>query len=782
MEQNQALKYIKQYHIVKSTLEKIEETQASYDVKLEDDNKFKDILITLNSYKEMIGGIEIYSNVSFDAFFNNLEKEYKNNHKNNTVEDPTSSNYTTYLREVLGESLKRVVDAFETKVKENKDFFNITLQVSHGQSYVDQVSKYLLSCAEILALKSKLEELSKNFNDGGEKQQLEEKINNLNEKLKNAQTIDDIVSTLSNIPEEIKGILEDLKVNNSNSDINDKIDELREMIAKMEMGSVISDETNKASNKKSISVGKTVGITVGSVLAAGAIGVGVTAGIYEYQEHKENLFETDKNELGYILFNYLNGDNSLPENFKDRVEEFRGKYAGTKFAREANDSANLYLSLYSKLANPNKIESNSDLIKTEELAIFSGGYDELVIKLNDYLRDGGLTSDEKDYLIGTKKDNAPEYTGGMLGEFANKYEGTTLDILLPALKSSYIHMVETDYNLYQTNRGKLLLNTYIDYKTAIDEKIKSCLDGGLEDSEIEDINNKLNAFKTQFEGTELEENVGTDIKYYNYIIGEFDRLYDIESKYNGLEEYKSYKESLLGLLNDFGFTDINDLDAFVEAINDGMTAKQNLDNLLTEYNYENFDALKSDIADLNSLLSAYNCDSIDDLEALISAGTGGETNDVLDELLNQYNFKDVDALKGYIDTAKDILGELDNLFAKYENINSVEDIENFINEANAADAELQSLLTLFKVGTIEELKVKFENYEKTKTNLENQIEDLKEKDNVKASNSILTIYEYLTGESTTNIDEAIRVLNERLGITVTNPSTGLGNHVNQRGE
>ena len=61
------------------------------------------------------------------------------------------------------------------------------------------------------------------------------------------------------------------------------------------------------------------------------------------------------------------------------------------------------------------------------------------------------------------------------------------------------------------------------------------------------------------------------------------------------------------------------------------------------------------------------------------------------------------------------------------------------------------------------------------TDLESQIETL----TVDSAELILTIYEYMTGEKTADISKAMELVSTQLGITVTNPSTGLEGNVKQ---
>ena len=764
MEQNQVLKNIKNYHIAKSFVNNDDI------IKYKDNDKFESFYGTLERYVKNFGNIEIYSGTSFDSLFEQKENDYLQSSNVSQV-SPFSDTYIDYVKHVFGKELNSVCDIIGKTLDANKT--NLQLKVNKGKSNVQVVVENYVSLAAALDLVTELDRVKSQIGDkDNEIGRLNQKLDEISEQLETSKKIDDILSAFGGL----KGTVESAVNGSSNaataaalSDEDKKL--LRNVLKKLEKleNGEISVKVNNQSNadaRKSGRKARVIGGIASAIAGAAAIGA-----IWHVSEVRENKFEADVAALESELYAYLLGRNYNfnVDEYDKKLSDFVSKYKGTRFYEEAVDKELNYL-LLARIDLSKTDVSEIIGVSKEEIEDYNDDYYYIYRMINDAFKDNGLTDGERNLFIGTTDADGNVVTEGEIDKFAKKYEESDLKVLLPSDKETLTTIVENYYTISQNSQYKELLNGYVKDKQVIDACIKGYIaDGNVTEDDLALMDTQYTDFEKAYKDTLLSESVKTDIAYYKNIVENF-------KKYNDYQDLSDKNAKIDDLLKSYGFNGLEDYENFKAAIDGAMRAKSDLDSLLKKYEVENIDSFKNAIDsaisaqnELNNLLKKYNVETIDELEALIKTDSDAKSD--LDDFVASYGYEDVESFKNAIKEAFAAKESLDKIL-KDNGFEDVDELTTFINNAEQAEQDLNNLLEKYEdVNDLEDLKNYIEEILK-KTNGQPET-------NSEAAELIFDIYEYLTGEKTTDLELAMQTVSGRLGITQTTPSNGVQDNVMQ---
>lgn len=728
MEQNEVVKRIREYHIIRDTL------KEKSVVRLAGDPNVSSLLAVLSSHVEFFGKMRMSNVESFDQFFSRLEKNYLATSTHAKIK-PSETAYTHYIKDVLGKSGLAQVTAVANDPDNTARIRALRLDL--GKEVREPNSIILVrdikSYSVVSGLRGNLTEAIRKNAD------LEAELEKVRGILKltkeNAKTKEDV---LAEIDKTEQAILLSIVETAAQSDYlaraiakstGKKINEVRDLVI---AASGASAKRDAATQKQIADMHKRLG-----GLYAGIGGVSKSlGGVHRRIGGLEDSMTSAHEKLDEI---------STKLDKKSRGSTFWKVAAGAGGGLAVGVGVTaLIAALMGSGKAPAVVPGTTD---SSDAALIESAYveymdtvDEMGLMFQNKILDGDYTEEDK-----------AEFESSV-DAFVSKYVGTRFETesaedakTFKSISNSVAEMSEekrvavANYTILLSdfNAVKATLDTY---KTQNADLIKS--NQALQTS-IDNLTIKIG---------ELQNEI---IKLQG-IIASTDNAKTIQELQTKIEAYKKQ---------------VADLEKEVQKVTDENTALKGENDALKTENATlkgQVDTLTKENEQLKSDLKKAN----DDLSA--AQKTIADLNKAKDELQAKYD-------AGVI-TEK----ELREKIAELEK--SEKELKTQVDNLTKQVADLNTKLA-DEIKKYNELLDKYKKLDGDKTALANslaeaqkriaELESQIETTTVETAELILTIYEYMTGESTADISKAMDLVSSQLGITVTNPSTGLEGNVKQ---
>lgn len=725
MEQNDVVKRIREYHIIKGIMK--EDSVR----KVADDSNMSSLISAYNSYVDFFGKMRISSNETFDQLFSRLEKVYLIDDSHKKVK--TSENaYIQYLKDVLGKGgLKQVTEAVNEP--DNLDRIR-AFRLDVGKE-VRETNSVIL--ARDVKLYSVVAGLRGNLTSTQRKnKELEVELDKVRGILgltkENAKTKEDVFAKIDEVQTEIlKEIVE----------ITSQSDYLAKAIAKS-TGRKINEVRDMVINASGASARRDA-ITQGKIDDLHNEMASLTANVYGSEAKiRSDIAGIDAK---------LNGIDGKLDQISDATNKnskslARWKRAGliASGALAGAGATMLAMSLLGSNNVPPQQQPTDPDIKEpgySEYVEYVESFNQLSEILNGLVMDGDFSEEEKNSFI-------DESLRGFKEKYANSVfaEGSQSDAQRLETLANSIYGMSSEK---QEALGKALtLDKELTASKASLETYKNT------NAELLNKNSELSASVQNL--TNKIDELEAKIKELGEIIANTDNAKTIQELQAKIEGYENQVAELKGQVQT-----LTGEKAQLETENENLKTEKaqlqaEVDNLKTENTQlaQDLNKAKSDLSTAQNTISALTAEK-NELQAKYDAGQITETE--LREKIQKLEASEA------------------SLKAQVENL--TEQIANLNRELNAKIAEYNELVERY--NDLEGYKITLSSELETARNqiasLENQLENL----TVDSAELIFNIYEYLTGEQTSDIETAMRYVSKTLGITTIAPSTGVEGNVKQ---
>lgn len=489
MKQNEVIKRIREYHIIKSIM-------GSDSVKrliAKKDPKVAGVLAVYDSYTEFFGGIRIDSTEDFDRFFRRLENNYLAGGK--TKVSPTEEGYQEYLRSVLGtaniDKLTTIMSEPDTQKRIVGLFREVGGKTRESNAVV--VAKSVKEYSVVSGLRGNLTEAQRHGRD------VESELEKVRLVLKLTKdktlTIDQIMAALTAQESRIIAAITAAAAGNErliramDRTTGRKLDQIYSATGRLEAGvSGLAESVERVEGKvddistKLDKKSKSTAITTGIVSGVGgiALGAGVMALVFSLLSGNPatqtptvvgneayDAYIASAVQLDESVYSKLS-DGSFSEEDKKavlaEVEAFIAQYATGDFKDESEAKAKTIKAMAEYLFN---------MEDTEEIKAFLTASQSLSSSIHGKIFDqDGLTADDKTAIIEE------------IDKYEDKYVSTIYKDASAAVAQNYEAMVNglfasgtslTAYNGYKADYIALstTLQEYATNPATLDEQAKN---------------------------------------------------------------------------------------------------------------------------------------------------------------------------------------------------------------------------------------------------------------------------------------------------------------------
>lgn len=724
MEQNDVVKRIREYHIIKGIMK--EDSVRN----ITDDSNMSSLISAYNSYVDFFGKMRVSNTETFDQFFSRLEKVYLADSNHRKVK--TSENaYIQYLKDVLGKNgLKQVEEV--ANEPDNLDRIR-AFRLDVGKEVRETNSVILARDVKLYSVVSGLRgNLTAVTRKNGN---LEAELKKVRDILKltkeNAKTKEDVVAELDKLQTEI---LKEIVETASQSDYlakaiakssGRKINEVRDMII----------ATSGASAKRDA-------ITQGKLDDLHNEMISLSANVYG----GEARIRSDISGLDAKV-DEVNGkvdqiSNTINKNSKSMAFWKKAGLIAGGFAGGVGVTALVASMLGSgNTPAPQPTPDNSNIDNSAYVEVgYLESFNHLNELLNGYVMDGDFSDEEK-----TKFQSD-------IDKFVKKYENSSLAEGSKNDAQKLKELADSIYSMSDDKKeaiGKIAtLDTKLTQANASLETYKNT------NAELLNKNSELSA-SVQNLTVKIGE-LEAKIKELGEIIANTDNAKTIQELQAKIEGYENQVAELNGQVERL----TGEKSQLETEKGQLQTEKAQLESQVNNLTAENARLEQSLNNANNELRTAQNTISTitaekNELQARYDAGqiTQQELNTKIQQLEdNEASLKtQVESLTRQI---ADLNNKLNSKIAEYNTL-----VENYNNLSGEKTAIAEQLV---------EAQNKI-------ANLESQLENL----TVNSAELIFNIYEYLTGEQTSDIETAMKYVSKTLGITTIAPSTGAEGNVKQ---
>ena len=757
MEQNEVVKRIREYHIIRDML------KEKSVVRLAGDPNVSSLLAVLSSHVEFFGKMRMSAIETFDQFFSRLEKNYLATSGHTKIK-PEEKAYTHYIKDVLGKSGLAQVTIVAND-PDNAPRIR-ALRLDLGKEVREPNSIIL---ARDIKLYSVVSGIRGNLTEAIRKNaDLEAELEKVRGILKltqeNAKTKEEVLAEIDKVE---KAILLSIVETAAKSDYlakaiakstGKKINEVRDLVI------AASDDSAKrdAKTQKEIaSLHRRLG-----GLYAGLAGVSRSlGGVHRRMDGLEDSMISAHTKLDGLGASMVSAHTKLDEISTKLDRKSRGA-AFWKFAAGLGVGLGLgagAVALVNSLISsggdaPAVVPGTTDTTDASEIQSayveYMDAVDEMGLMLQNMILDGDFSEDEKATFDGSIDAFASKYVGTKFEadsiEDANTFrsisdsvagmsEEKRVAVANYTILLSDINSVNTTLETYKVQNADLIkanqgLQSSIDNLTtkigSLEEeiiKLQELIANNDDDKTIQALQAKIAAYEKQV--ADLDKEV-------QRVTGENTALKGENTALKGENDALSSENT---------------------ALKGQVTALKGQVTTLTGENTQLKSDLKKaneDLAEAQKTISNLNKAKAD-LQAKYDAGVITE-KELREEIAKLE--KSEKELKTKVDKLTKDIGDLNTKLTdainKYNKL--LEDYEKLQGDKSGVDKALADA-------------------QKTISDLQSQIETT----TVETAELIFTIYEYMTGESTTDIAKAMDLVSKQLGITVTNPSTGLEGNVKQ---
>ncbi len=732
MEQNEVVKRIREYHIIRDIM------KEKSVIRLAGDPNMSGLLAAFNSYVEFFGRMRMSNVESFDQFFSRLEKNYLATSTHAKIK-PNETAYIQYIKDILGKSglaqITTVANDPDNTARIRALRLDVGKEVRETNSII--LARDIKLYSVVSGLRGNLTEVIRK--NGDLEAELEKVRGILKLTKENAKTKEEV---LAEIDASEEAILASVVANAAESDYlskaiakstGKKINEVRDLII---AASGASRTRDVESQKRIAAMSKRLG-----GLYAGIGGVSKSlGGVHRKLNKIDNSMTSAHTKLDGLESSMASVHTKLDE-ISARVDRKSRGATFWKVAAGFGGGVGVTALVAALIASggdgssviPGNVDT-SDAAQVESAYVeFVDSVNEIGVVLQNMLLDGDYTKEEQTSFEAAVDSFVAKFAG-------TKFEGESAENAntFKSLSSSIAGMSE-DKRLAIANYAALLVDfnavntTLENYKTQNADLIKS--NDGLKAS-IDALTAKVGDLQNEI--IKLQEVIATT-----------DNVKTIQELQAKVEAYENR---------------IAELEAEVQRVtgeNTTLTAANNMlqtqVETLTAENQKlsgELEQAKADLATAQKSVADLTKEK-EELQAKYDAGviTEKELRDriaALEKSESELKTQVENLTKQVADLNKQLADEINKYNTLLENYNKID------GEKTALAAELKKAQ--------DEI-----------ASLKSQIESL----TVDSAELILTIYEYMTGESTTDISKAMDLVSTQLGITVTNPSTGLEGNVKQ---
>lgn len=742
MEQNEVVKRIREYHIIRDTL------KEKSVVRLAGDPNVSSLLAVLSSHVEFFGKMRMSNVESFDQFFSRLEKNYLATSTHAKIK-PEETAYTQYIKDVLGKSGLAQVTAVANDPDNTARIRALRLDL--GKEVREPNSIILVRDIKSYSVVSGLRgNLTETIRKNGDLEAELEKVRGILKLTKeNAKTKEEV---LAEIEKTEQAILLSIVETAAQSDYlakaiakstGKKINEVRDLVI---AASGASAKRDAATQKQIADMRKRLG-----GLYAGIGGVSKSlGGVHRKLNGISSSIVSTNTKLDGIESSMVSAHSKLDEISTKLDKKSRGSTfwkvaagAGGGLAVGVGVTALIAALMSSGKAPvvvPGTMDSSDATLMESAYVEYMDTVDEMGLMFQNKILDGDYTEEDK-----------AEFESSV-DAFVSKYVGTRFETesaedakTFKSISNSVAEMSEekrvavANYTILLSdfNAVKATLDTY---KTQNADLLKS---NAALSASVDALTVKVGDLKKEI------------IKIQG-IIASTDNAKTIQELQAKIEAYKQQVATLEAEVQK-----VTGENTTLKGENDALktenaTIKGQVDSLTKEN-----EQLKSDLKKANDDLSAAQKTIADlnkakaDLQAKYDAGVITEKQ-LRDEIAKLEK------------SEKELKTQVDNLTKQVADLNTklAEEIKKY-----------NALLEQYKKldGDKTALANSLADAQKRIAELESQIETT----TIETAELIFTIYEYMTGERTTDISKAMDLVSSQLGITVTNPSTGLEGNVKQ---
>ncbi len=746
MEQNEVVKRIREYHIIRDVLkEKSVERIAS-------DPNMSSLIATFSSYVEFFGKIRMSNVESFDQFFSRLERNYLASAGHEKIK-PQDSAYIQYVKDILGKSGLTQVTEVANDPDNTARIRSFRTQVGREVRETNTVilARDIKMYSVVSGLRGNVTEaIRKNHNLEAELAEVRRILNITKE---SAKTREEVLAEMERMEE---AILLSIVENAAESDYlakaiakstGRKINEVRDLVI---AASGASAKRDAATQRKIEDLHTTVSgltATIGGV-GAGMAGVSKSlGGVHRKLNGMSKSMGSAHAKLDGLDASMGSAHTKLDEisSKVDRLSKNKTFWkvaagAGVGFGAGVGITA-LIASLMGSGGGAVVTPGTTDATQIESAYVeYMDSYDNVALILQNMLLDGDYTKDERASFEGSVDEFVAKYAGtkfetesvedaAMLKNFSTAVEGMSEEkrvaVANYALLLTDITAVNATLETYKTQNAELIQSNK-DLKASVD-----ALTAKIGDLEAQII--------------KLQEVIATT--------DNAKTIQELQAKIEAYEkQVKGLNDEVATLTGEN--TQLKGENTSLKAEN--ATLKGQVDNLTAENTQ-----LKADIQKANGDLAAAQqtiatlTQEKADLQAKYDAGV--ITQKELQEKVAALE-KSEKELKAQVESLTTQVTELNQkLSAEIAKYNAL------VEKYNALEGEKNNVASSLAAA------------QERIAELEAQIDSL----TVDAAELIFTVYEYMTGVPTNDIEEAMKVVSSQLGITVTNPSTGLEGNVKQ---
>lgn len=724
MEQNDVVKRIREYHIIKGIMK--EKSVQS----IADDSNMSSLISAYNSYVDFFGKMRISSNETFDQLFSRLEKVYLVDDSHKKVK--TSENaYIQYLKDVLGKSgLKQVTEAVNEP--DNLDRIR-AFRLDVGKEVRETNSVILARDVKLYSVVSGLRgNLTAVTRKNGDLEAELEKVRGILKLTKeNAKTKEDVIAELDKVQTEI---LKEIVENASQSDYlakaiakstGRKINEVRDMVMNASTASARRDAKTqgKIDDLHNEMISLTANVYGGEARIRGDI-AGIDAKLNGIDGKLDQISDaTNKNSKSLAFWKkagLIAGGFAGGVGVTALVASMLGS-GNTPAPQPTPDNGNIDNSAYVEVGYLESINHLNEL-------------------LNGYVMDGDFSEDEKAKFESDIDSFVKKYENSSSAE-GSKKDAQKLKELADSIYAMSDEKKEALGKIVTLENDLTIANTSLEtYKNTNVEILNK---NGELSASVQNLTNKIEELEAKIE--ELGEiiantdNAKTIQELQAKIEGYEKQVADLTGQVQTLTGEKSQLETENGTLK----TEKAQLEAQVNSLkNDNAQLTQDLNKA------------NSDLSTAQNTISALTAEK-NELQAKYDAGQITEKE--LNEKIQKLEASEA-SLKAQVESLTKQIASLNNkLNAKISEYNKL--VENY----NKLDGEKSAIAS------------QLVDAQNKIADLENQIENL----TVNSAELIFNIYEYLTGEQTSDIETAMKYVSNTLGITTTTPSTGVEGNVKQ---
>lgn len=724
MEQNDVVKRIREYHIIKGIMKEDSVRRVA------DDSNMSSLISAYNSYVDFFGKMRISSVETFDQLFSRLEKVYLIDDKHKKVK--TSENaYIQYLKDVLGKSgLKQVTETVNNpdNLERIRTFrLDVGKEVRETNSVI--LARDIKLYSVVAGLRGNLASTQRKNKD------LEVELDKVRGILKltkeNAKTKEDVIAELDKIQTEI---LKEIVENASQSEY------LAKSIAKS-TGRKINEVRDMLISSSSASARRDA-ITQGKIDDLHNEMISLTANVYGGEARiRSDIAGLDAKLNGIDgkldQISDATNKNSKSKAFWKKAGLIAGGFAGgvgvTALVASMLGSGNT--------PAPQPTPDNGNI---DNSAYVEVGYLESVNHLNEilngYVMDGDFSDEEKAKFEADVDSFVKKYENSSLAE-GSQNDAKTLRELANSIYGMSDEKQEALGNALTLNKDliatKASLETYEKTNTELLSKNSEL------SASVGNLSNKIDELETKIE--ELGEiiantdNAKTIQELQAKIEGYEKQVADLAGQVQTLTGEKTQLETENGNLK----TEKTQLEAQVANLtNDNTKLTQDLNKANT------------DLTTAQTTISTLTAEK-NELQAKYDAGQITEKE--LNEKIQKLEASET-SLKSQVESLTKQIATLNNqLNAKISEYNKL--VENY----NKLDGEKSAIAS------------QLVDAQNKIADLESQLENL----TVNSAELVFNIYEYLTGEQTSDIETAMKYVSKTLGITTTTPSTGVEGNVKQ---